>query len=69
MKKIKFEKKLNLNKETVSYLNDEQQASIKGGSEEDLAGPWRSLFRRCQTTGCTHADVTCYAPNCPTMGC
>jgi natural product precursor len=33
MKKIKFEKKLSLNKETVANLTDDQMNRIKGGRE------------------------------------
>ncbi|TXI16076.1 MAG: hypothetical protein E6Q66_01035 [Pedobacter sp.] len=31
MKKIKFQKKLSLNKETIAKLNDEQMDGAKGG--------------------------------------
>ena len=34
MKKVKFEGKLKLNKETVTKLNDTQMDVVKGGSEE-----------------------------------
>lgn len=33
MKKIKFEGRLSLNKETIATLNEDQMNSIKGGDE------------------------------------
>lgn len=36
MKKIKFQKKLSLNKETVAMLNEDQMNQLKGGMNEDF---------------------------------
>ena len=65
MKKIKFEKKLSLKKESISHLNDEQLNKVNGGD-----GPF-SWFctRKCPTRDCTQADVTCDPAGCPTQGC
>lgn len=70
MKKLKFEKKLSLRKETITSLNGEQLDKLRGG--DDPGATW-SLFcasRRCGTApAATMADVTCDAANCPTQGC
>ena len=64
MKKIKFEGKLNLNKETVTRLNNEHLSSIKGGA---LALSW---FKKCyaqpgdKTDTCTLTDGSTCDP-CP----
>jgi hypothetical protein len=52
VKKIKFQKKLSLNKETVAKLNEEQMEQANGGA---------SYY--CQTAGC--APPPSY--HCPTM--
>ncbi len=39
MKKIKIEKKLSLNKETIANLNSEQMKLIQGGSDSETCGP------------------------------
>jgi len=36
VKKIKFQKKLSLNKETVAMLNEDQMNQLKGGMNEDF---------------------------------
>lgn len=70
MKKIKFERKLSLKKETIANLNKEQMEKINGG--EGQAATW-SLF--CHTKKCpadpaaTLANVTCDPAHCPTQGC
>ncbi len=59
MKKIKFEKKLSLNKEAVTELNDDQMNNVKGG-----AALWTLIFCRpskscvtiCQQTTCGTGD-------------
>ena len=52
MKKVKFEGKLSLNKETIAKLNDEQMNVIKGGAVEAL-----SWFRDC-----SHRVDCCWTP-------
>ncbi len=54
MKKLKFEKKLTLKKETVTTLNNAQQKSVKGG-----------LSHKCLTSldGAYSCDNTCGVPN------
>jgi hypothetical protein len=64
MKKIKFEGKLNLKKETVSRLNDAQMNHVKGGI-------FWSLFNchsgNCGTAGCPTAG--CPTGSCPGRSC
>ena len=54
MKKAKFENKLNLNKETVTKLNDESLSSIHGGA----TGTRYSGLSPC-------LSMSTYAGNCP----
>ena len=71
MKKIKLNGKLNLNKETVSRLNDPQMHNFKGGAKET-----RGL--KCNTDNglsfgklCTHeffATCNSHAAACETDG-
>lgn len=66
MKKIKFERKLSLKKETIINLNKEQMSRVEGG------WAW-TLF--CKTDDCVSAtctavnNVTCDPYRCPTQGC
>lgn len=68
MKKVKFTGKLNLNKETVAKLNDEQMTNIKGGDDILWSLIWCS--RNCATgseytcSGWSHQDVTCQETVC-----
>jgi hypothetical protein len=48
MKKVKFDKKLSLNKETVTKLNNEQMSQVVGGEAEAL-----SWFRKCGGLTCS----------------
>ena len=45
MKKIKFDKKLSLNKETIARLNDAQMGKVKGG---EVAGILSLLGATCR---------------------
>ena len=51
MKKIKFDKKLSLNKETIAKLNDAQMKHVKGGEVEinskGCATNVKSCINRC----------------------
>ena len=65
MKKIKFEGKLNLNKETVAKLNDKQMDSIKGGKFGSSANGGICV---CTTSlfNCNATDLGCDTRhNCP----
>jgi natural product precursor len=54
MKKVKFEGKLNLNKETVAKLTDAQMRNVQGGSTVTTA-----------TNACTATCLTdCAQPSC-----
>lgn len=55
MKKVKFEGKLNLNKETIAKLNDEQLNSINGGAEENY--PFTIIF--CSPFPFTSMSIGC----------
>lgn len=63
MKKIKFEKKLQLNKETVARLNDGQMSDINGGQgDAGFLSLWRCKKDSigCVSDTCTLTDgVTC----------
>ena len=56
MKKMKFEKKLSLNKETVAKLNADEMSKVKGGEEAAL-----SIIRKWCRTG--SGSIVC----CPTF--
>ena len=63
MKKIKIEGKLNLNKETITKLNDEKMSNIKGG-EKSIGHRICGSNLACNTTNkwsfgkeCTLSDV------------
>jgi len=62
MKKIKFEGKLNLNKETVTRLNNEHMNSIKGGRRK------LSWFKKCYAQPGDKSD-TCGLTNGSTCNC
>jgi hypothetical protein len=65
MKKIKFERKLNLKKETISNLNKEEMRKIEGG------WLWTAFCKtdRCPSETCTANNVTCNPDRCPSQGC
>ena len=48
MKKLKFQGKLSLNKETIANLSAEQMEQVNGGLVE--AWPRLSIFRHCGLT-------------------
>lgn len=61
MKKIKLQGKLNLNKETISKLNDPQMHGVKGGAKEG-GNNGLSLGRACTqvNNGCADTlDMGC----------
>ena len=62
MKKIKFEGKLSLNKETVSKLNQDHMNSIKGGAYgtilTTLANCAPKTSPTLNTCGCTIVEIT-----------
>ena len=72
MKKIKFEKKLQLNKETVARLNDGEMSNVHGGDAGFLS-LWRCTPKSvtCETDTCTLTDgISCdceplYTRYCP----
>jgi natural product precursor len=70
MKKIRLEKKLSLNKETISKLNEDQLNNVKGG----WAWSWFCKTDNCPTKteyGCatwSHQDVTCDWSRCVCPG-
>lgn len=51
MKKIKFEGKLTLNKETIAKLNDNQMSKVNGG--------WLWTLINCASARCPNSLVTC----------
>lgn len=70
MKKVKFEGKLSLNKETISKLNENQMNQIKGG--------WLWTLINCASARCPNSlqtcvteGATCIVADCPkdTEGC
>ena len=67
MKKIKFEGKLSLNKETVTKLNQDHMSAIQGGVEGTILTTLRNCLPRPtdKTDTCGLTDgVTCEcAPN------
>jgi hypothetical protein len=55
MKKVKFNGKLSLNKETIANLNNDNLENIKGG-----AGPTGSCSCDCtKTCPCTNMESAC----------
>jgi natural product precursor len=60
MKKIKFESKLSLKKETVARLNEAQMGHLKGGA-------WFTLYHCNKTNNC--GTATCPTGTCPTASC
>ncbi|MBS1651079.1 MAG: class I lanthipeptide [Bacteroidetes bacterium] len=72
MKKVKFEGKLSLNKETITKLNNEQMANVNGGgtkSFEQTCGNMSNLGP-CYTLGtfCLPETESCNVNSCPAMG-
>ena len=58
MKKIKFQKKLSLKKETIAKLNDDQMNQVKGGLNDKNGDP-RSLNTSCTIWACETA-LSCH---------
>lgn len=59
MKKVKFEGKLNLNKETIAKLNDEQMNVVKGGAVEKwTGGACFFSLRTCNIENCNCIKVS-----------
>ncbi len=59
MKKIKFERKLQLNKETIARLNDMQMSNVHGGEGQFLS-LWKCEDKKGESDTCTLTDgVTC----------
>ena len=52
MKKIKFEKKLSLNKKTIAKLNNEQMKEVKGGSTICFTPTSMICTQYCVTATC-----------------
>jgi natural product precursor len=46
MKKSKFDKKLSLNKETISSLNNEAMNNVRGGTERTQVNSWGPTITR-----------------------
>lgn len=73
MKKIKFEKKLSLNKETVSKLNDAQMHNIQGGV--GFLSLWNCRTKACPivsaelTCGTCPDTASCFVTSCPQTSC
>lgn len=69
MKKVKFESKLGLNKETIAKLNDEQMMSVNGGDTRvSMLSPCYSISTcagNCPSgpTACTGAISGCAVCN------
>jgi natural product precursor len=59
MKKIKFESKLSLKKETVARLNEAQMGQLKGGA-------WFTLYHCNKTNNCGTATCPTVA-GCPSL--
>lgn len=55
MKKIKFEKKFSLNKETIAKLNNSQLNVLRGGGTEVCPSDYATCVAGCQAsiTTCT----------------
>lgn len=49
MKKIKFEKKLSLTKETIAKLNNSQLTELKGGGTNTCPSDYYTCNSLCQT--------------------
>ncbi len=52
MKKINLNKKLELNKNSIAWLNDDKMNNINGG-DEDATKSWFSVCKSCVATNCT----------------
>ncbi len=52
MKKVKFEGKLSLNKETIAKLNDAQMKNVNGGATEWTGGACFFSLRTCNIENC-----------------
>ncbi|CAM3866603.1 MULTISPECIES: class I lanthipeptide [Flavobacterium] len=71
MKKIKLEGKLNLNKETVTRLNEAELKRVNGGTFMTLKG-CNNGTKFCVTDTCQTVNFTCtivLTQNCPTLIC
>lgn len=65
MKKIKFDRKLSLNKETIARLNDGQMGNVKGGVDLTASCAITACVRcpeRTLTDHCTGTDLTYPCP-------
>ncbi len=73
MKKIKFNGKLNLNKTTVSQLNENEQNSIKGGTNAKRTATGPNVCTALPTFQCCAPERTATGPNVctarPTLFC
>lgn len=71
MKKIRLEGKLNLNKETVTRLNEAQLKGVNGGTFFTLKGCNGNDTKLCVTDACQTLNFPCTIQNtviCPTQG-
>jgi natural product precursor len=59
MKKIKLNNKLQLNKETIAKLNNDELKNVKGGEEQTL-----SITSRCTWTAYCQKTRTCNSFTC-----
>lgn len=67
MKKIKFEKNFSLNKETITRLNDNQLANVKGGATFTLF--CQSRKNDCPTMLTCGGSCLPPSADCITTGC
>jgi hypothetical protein len=51
MKKVKFEGKLSLNKETIAKLNQNQMGNVRGGDGTNDAVQGANSYYLCSNTG------------------
>ncbi|HSH65378.1 MAG TPA: class I lanthipeptide [Bacteroidia bacterium] len=66
MKKIKFEKKLSLSKETIAKLNNEQLNAFKGGGGSTECPSDYVTCKNCYTYyGCQASLTTCTLSDSP----
>jgi hypothetical protein len=64
MKKAKFSKKLVLNKETISNLNNESMFLVKGGTDKTFSCP-ESKNVTCCYSDPKSKDAGCCSNSCP----
>lgn len=71
MKKIKFEGKLSLNKETISKLSDEQMNAVNGGSTSAYTCCAPGSWNHSSCSGDVCGSNTCPAQTaaCPSGSC